>query len=187
MLICHALQLNRLRLQACHSQTVCVCVCVRVCACVCACMRVCVRACVCDICTPFLGQFAAAMYSLTRIGNIPAKWLQPPRLHAPPPPAPAQGAPQLGAALSLDTAAALLTPHTHTHIPHTHTWTMGHTPLAKPRSPGCYFRDYGLAQNKLLKPGQVLAGALTVAPVLVVWAKVPPGPPLVCNQWFCPP
>ena len=64
----------------------------------------------------------------------------------------------------------------------------------KARSHGCHFRDYGSAQNKLLKPGQVLAGALSVAPVLVVWApEVPPGPPLVIgcydnhNQWFCPP
>ena len=30
-------------------------------------------------------------------------------------------------------------------------------------SPGCHFRDYGPVQ--LLKPGQTLAGALTVAPV----------------------
>ena len=48
------------------------------------------------------------------------------------------------------------------------------------RSPERHFRDYGPAQNKLLKPGQVLAGALTVAPVFVVWSpEVPPGPPLV--------
>ena len=50
----------------------------------------------------------------------------------------------------------------------------------KARSPGRHFRDYESAQNKLLKPGQVLVGALTVAPVLVVWTlEVPPGPPLV--------
>ena len=36
------------------------------------------------------------------------------------------------------------------------------------------FRDYGPVQNKFLKPGQVLAGALTVAPVLVVWGTRSP-------------
>ena len=73
--------------------------------------------------------------------------------------------------------------HVHTH--NTHTIIIGSYPYGsctpgEARSPGGHFRDYGPAQNKLLKPGQVFAGALTVAPLLVVWApEVPPGPPLV--------
>ena len=67
--------------------------------------------------------------------------------------------------------------HTYTHMhARTHTHTHAHmdkmdklgscrkrsrTP-GKARSPGRHFRDYGPVQNKLLKPGQVLAGALTV-------------------------
>ena len=82
------------------------------------------------------------------------------------------------------------TPHTHarahTHIQahthgHTHTWKMdkldklgscpyGSRTPGEARSPGRHFRDYGPAQNKLLKPGQVLTRALTVAQALVVWA-----------------
>ena len=38
----------------------------------------------------------------------------------------------------------------------------------KARPPGRHFRDNEPAQNKLLKPGRVLTGALTVASVLVV-------------------
>ena len=62
--------------------------------------------------------------------------------------------------------------HARTHMQ----WTNKLGPYGS-CTPGCHFRDYGPAQNKLLKPDQVLAGALTVAPVLVVWApEVPPGP-----------
>ena len=68
-------------------------------------------------------------------------------------------------------------------IMHTHTngqmHKLGSCPYGshipgKARSPGHHFRDYGPTQNKLLKPGQVLAGALTVAPELVVWAPEVP-------------
>ena len=47
---------------------------------------------------------------------------------------------------------------------------MGHAPLVKPGPLGATSGTMGQRRTKLLKPGQVLAGALTVAPVLVVLA-----------------
>ena len=81
--------------------------------------------------------------------------------------------------------------HTHTHSHTNKMDKLGSCPYesrtpGKARFPGCYFRDYGPVQNKLL--AKVLTGALTMAPVLVVWhPKSHLGHHwLYHNQWFCP-
>ena len=72
---------------------------------------------------------------------------------------------------------------THTHMDKLGSCPYGSRIPGEARSLGRHFRDYGPVQNKLLKPGQVTPGALTVAPVSIdVGTRVPPGPPLVCER-----
>ena len=63
--------------------------------------------------------------------------------------------------------------HAHTHAHMDKMDKLGSCPYGshipgefEVRFSGRHFRDYGPVQNKLLKPGQVTPGALTVAPAI---------------------